>query len=86
MLSNMSKLESKIGNKVYQLICDQDSPLNHVKESLCHFIAYVNNLEEQIKAAQAQIPVTPPISDTSETTDPVSEQPKQEETCQPPTA
>lgn len=52
MLKNFSGLELKINEKVYLLMCDNDSPIDHVKEALFQFQKYVGQLEDQIKAAQ----------------------------------
>jgi len=52
MLKNISRLESIIEGKVYHLLCDNDSPLLHVKEALCQFLKYCGNIEDQIKAQQ----------------------------------
>jgi hypothetical protein len=54
MLKNISQLECKINDKLYHLTCDNDSPLEHVKESLFQFQKYVGHIEDQIKAQQAQ--------------------------------
>lgn len=53
MLKNMSKLELQIANKVYALLVDSDSPIEHVKECLFQFQAFVAKIEEQAKAQQA---------------------------------
>ena len=50
----LTKLEFKVANKVYQLICDPDSPLEHVKEALFQFTKYVGAIEDAIKAQQAK--------------------------------
>lgn len=54
MLKNISKLEVVIGEKVYQMICDSDSPLEHVKEALFQFQKYVGQVEDAIMAATAK--------------------------------
>jgi len=48
-LKNLSKLEHKIGDKVFHFLCDQDSPLNQVKDALLNFLGFVAQVE---KAAQ----------------------------------
>ncbi len=50
MLKNIVKLECIIENKVYQLLCDNDSPLHHLKEVLFQFQKYVGQLEDDVKA------------------------------------
>ena len=68
MLKNLSKLEVKVGDKVYQLLCEMDSPLEHVKEALFQFSKFVGHVEDQVKSAQAELaPEVPPA--------PVEEQP-----------
>lgn len=54
MLKNLSKLEVQVGEKVYQLLCDMDSPLEHVKEALFQFQKYIGQIEDNVKAQQAQ--------------------------------
>ena len=49
MLSNISKLQVQVDNKIYQLLCDSDSPLPSVKEALFQFQKYVGQVEDQIK-------------------------------------
>ncbi len=53
MLKNICKLEFKIGEKVYQLLCDNDSPIEHIKESLFQFQKYIGQVEDQVKAQQS---------------------------------
>lgn len=55
MLSNISKIEIKVGEKVYQLLCDLDSPIEHVKEAIFQFGKFVGQVEDNIKIAQTQI-------------------------------
>lgn len=54
MLKNISKLEIQVGEKIYQLFCDMDSPLEHVKEALFQFQKYVGQIEDAIKKQQEQ--------------------------------
>lgn len=56
MLKNISKLETVIEGKTYQLLCEMDSPLMHVKDAMCQFIHYIGQIEQNIKdqAAKAQ--------------------------------
>ena len=53
MLKTIAKLEHKIGDKIYQLILDADSPLQDVKEVLFQFTKYVGQVEENVKSQQA---------------------------------
>lgn len=52
MLKNLIKLEVVIAEKAYQLLCDNDSPLEHLKEVLFQFQKYVGHIEDQVKAMQ----------------------------------
>lgn len=61
MLKNISKLELQIANKIYSLFLDSDSPLEHVKECLFQFQAFVAKIEEQAKAQQAQAAAEQPL-------------------------
>lgn len=54
MIKNICRLEHKVGEKIYQLLCDQDSPLGDVKEALFEFTKYVGKIEDQVKAQHAQ--------------------------------
>lgn len=54
MIKNISRLECKVGEKIYHLTCDVDSPIEHVKEALFQFQKYIGQLEDQIKAQQEQ--------------------------------
>lgn len=54
MMKNMVKLECVISDKSYNLLCENDSPLVHLKEALFEFSKYVGKIEDQIKAAQEQ--------------------------------
>jgi hypothetical protein len=54
MLKNMARLEQVIGGRVYHLFCDNDSPLNELKEALVQFLSYANQLEAAIKAQQEE--------------------------------
>lgn len=39
MIKGMTRLEHKIGERVYHFFCDQDSPLGEVYDALCIFKA-----------------------------------------------
>ncbi len=52
MLKNIIKLEIQIGNKVYNFLCDNDAPLEHVKEALFQFTKYAGQVEDQIRQQQ----------------------------------
>lgn len=52
MLKNISRLEHKIGDRVFQLLADSDSPINEVKEALFQFQKYIGRIEDQVKEQQ----------------------------------
>lgn len=52
MIKTLAQLKHIIGDRDYTFLCESTSPLPEIKESLCQFIAYVNNVEQQAKAAQ----------------------------------
>jgi hypothetical protein len=52
MLKNITQLEVKIAEKVYQLLCDNDSPIGHVKEALFQLTKMVAKIEEDLLATQ----------------------------------
>jgi len=52
MLKNLTQIETKIGDKLYHLSCDQDAPIEQVKEALFQFLKYVGRIEDAIKAQQ----------------------------------
>lgn len=41
MLSNITKLEIKIGERAYQLFCAVDSPIGEVHDALCSMKGFV---------------------------------------------
>lgn len=66
MLKTIARLEHKIGERVYHLTCDHDSPLTEVKEALFKFGAHIVQIEEAVakqaeasKAAEAEKEVEP---------------------------
>ena len=52
MIRNIVRLEVKVAEKVYHLLCDQDSPINCVKEALFQLNKVVASLEEKIVEEQ----------------------------------
>jgi hypothetical protein len=55
MLKMIARLEHKIGERVYHLLCDSDSPTVEIKEAISSMLGYVVNVETQAKAqAEAQ--------------------------------
>lgn len=54
MLTNLTKLEVKVGEKVYHFLCDVDAPLNDVKVALFQLTKYVGQAEDAIMAKIAE--------------------------------
>jgi hypothetical protein len=83
MLKNLSSLEHVIEGKIYTLLCDPASPLNHVKDALVKFLGYVQNVEDQAratqeKAAEEQKPVEDHAVESEQPQEPILEQPQSE--------
>jgi hypothetical protein len=47
-----TQLECKVGERLFHFMCDPDSPIEHVKESLFQFGKYVGAIEDAIKTQQ----------------------------------
>lgn len=54
MLKNIVQLKDIIEGKEFHLLCDNDSPLPSLKEFLFRCLKYVGQIEDQVKAQQAQ--------------------------------
>lgn len=54
MLKNITKISCKIGERNFDLFCDNDSPLNEVKESLFEFLKIIGKIEDAAKSAQKE--------------------------------
>ena len=54
MLKNIVKIEFIINERPYLFICDNDSPLEHIKEALFQCQKYVGAIEDNVKAQLAQ--------------------------------
>jgi hypothetical protein len=54
MLKNISKLEFQVGEKVYQFLCDMDSPLEHAKIALNEFQKAIDAIAANLKAQQQE--------------------------------
>lgn len=70
MLKSVAQLEHKIGDRVYQFVCDPASPVQEVMQALSKMMGWASQLEDQIKAQQAQQAAqmpqpTPPVTDES---------------------
>jgi len=53
MMKNIVRLEYVVADKAYHLLCDNDSPLVHLKEALFEFLKHVGRIEDQIQSQQA---------------------------------
>ena len=60
MLSNITKLEVKIGEKTFQFLCDHDSPIGAVHDALTAMKSFVVGKINDAEAAQVVAP-TPDI-------------------------
>lgn len=64
MISNLTKLEVKIGEKLYQLICECDSPVGAVHDALCqmkaHVVKMIQDAQQAEKPACASCEQPPP--------------------------
>jgi cell division protein ZapA (FtsZ GTPase activity inhibitor) len=55
MLKSKATLEEVINGKVYTAVCDNDSPLDHLRQFANNILKYCDSIEEQVKAAQAKM-------------------------------
>jgi hypothetical protein len=55
MLKTKATLEEVIAGKVYTAVCDNDSPLEHLRQFANNILKYCDSIEEQVKAAQAKM-------------------------------
>lgn len=53
MLKNIIKLELQVAEKTYQFLCDNDSPIEHIKEVLFQLQKYIGQCEDNAKAQLA---------------------------------
>lgn len=52
MLKNITRLEHKVGEKVYHFLCDNDSPVHEAKEAVMQFLKYIMSVEDAAKVQQ----------------------------------
>lgn len=73
MLKLVARLEHRIGDRIFHLICDSDSPISEVKDALVQFLSHASSIEksaiEALKSQEEQPAIQP---------DAVEEQPKSE--------
>jgi hypothetical protein len=55
MIKNLVRLEVMIGDKIYHLTCDPDSPIESLKEALFQFQRHVGQIEDNIKTHQEKL-------------------------------
>lgn len=79
MLKNISRLECKIGEKIYHLSCDFDSPLTEVKEAIFQFSKYIGHIEDQIKAQEEAKKVQEDVQSNVEPIPEINEETKVEQ-------
>ena len=64
MLKNLVQLEHVLENKVCRFVCDNDTPINFIKEALFQFQKYIGAIEDAALAQQkAQAPAEPEVSE-----------------------
>ena len=54
MIKNLACLEYKIGERVYQLLCDGNSPIPELRECLAQFLAIITTVENNAKQQAAE--------------------------------
>lgn len=74
MLKNITRLEHKIGERIFHLMVDQDSPVNEVKDALTHFIGFCVQVEQSAAKAKEE----QEKSSCSESCSDIKEEPKPE--------
>lgn len=65
MIKNIVRLEHTIADKAFHFYCDHDASTTMIKESLCQFMKFVGQIEDQVKAQidASAPPMEPPIPD-----------------------
>lgn len=53
MLKDIVRLEFIVADKIYHFVCDNDSPLSHIKEALFQCQKYIGQVEDNVKAQLA---------------------------------
>jgi hypothetical protein len=54
MLKSIAHFEIKLGEKVYQFLCDNDAPITDVKEAIFQITKIVGQVEANIEAIKKQ--------------------------------
>jgi hypothetical protein len=63
MLSQLTVLMHKIGDRAYHLFCDPNSPLEEVRSSLSEFAKMIDKIEEDAKAKKEADSQTEEVKD-----------------------
>ena len=54
MIKNVAKFEYKVGERVYQFICDHDAPLGEVHDALgqfkSHVVSLINTANQKVES------------------------------------
>jgi hypothetical protein len=53
MLKNIVRIEFQIVDRVYHFLCDNDSPIEHIKEAIFQMQKYIGQVEDNVKAQLA---------------------------------
>lgn len=64
MIKNITRLEHKIGERVFHLMCEADSPISEVKDALFIFVSHVTQIEKA--ANEAMFKSSEPTADSTE--------------------
>lgn len=54
MLKNISRLEAKVGEKVFHFLSDMDANTHEVKQALYQYLGFVNQVEEDAKKKEQE--------------------------------
>lgn len=61
MIKTAARFEYKIGDRIYQFICDHDAPLGEVHDALTkfksHVVGVINSLEKNNETVKESNPV-----------------------------
>lgn len=66
MLRHTVQLDTNINGNTYMFICDQNAPIEHVKEALAEIMSKVMAIEEKIMAANKQVSEAVPQEEKNE--------------------
>ncbi len=66
MLKIIARLEHRIGDNVYQFLCNQDAPTTEIKDVLCQFMKYVVCIEDAAAQKAKEEASEPPLQVSDE--------------------